>query len=375
MSQIHDEHFARVAQAAGILDADQITRCRTEVSAGRAISLADAALALELISAHEMAAIRTLARDLADNSGDPARDSRRRQASISGRLRAQGVVSGDLAEPTHLGDYDVFEQVGRGATGFVYRAVRRSDKLEVALKVLPLALVRDESEVHRFDREVETLRQLNHPNIIRVHDHGYSEGGYLYYAMDFLRGASLRTMINQRKRLQPYEAAEIVRDAAEGLAYAHDRGVIHRDVKPSNLVLTEKGKTIVVDFGIALRVTSASLTASGLALGTPAYMSPEQIEDRGHSVDHRTDVYSLGVTLYEALSGQKPFDGTTQYEMLRAIMFNRAVPLWQLQPQLPVLICDIVERAMQKRPDERYQSMTIMIDELDRFIDSTQQIN
>ena len=210
-------------------------------------------------------------------------------------------------------------------------------------------------------------------NIVKVYDHGV-DGNCYFYAMEFLSGKSLRGVLNERGKVSPYEAAEYAREAADALAAAHERGTIHRDIKPSNLMLSENGQVKVVDFGLAFEKSGMTLTGTGLAPGTPAYMSPEQIESSGGHLDERTDIYSLGVTLFELLSGERPFEGVSHYEVMRAILFQPAPELTEIDSSIPRELSDIVRHAMAKHPDERYQTMREFAQDLDRFVEGTQKI-
>ena len=313
------------------------------------------------LSAEEVAALHVLAGVLARrNLGTPDHLA----AGIAPALPA-GVCA-----PERIGDYLIMEEIGRGATGIIFHARHAHSGRDVALKVLNIAAKQDGHEVARFHREITTVRRLNHPNLVRIVDHG-SQGELHYFAMEFLGGRTLRALIDERGHLSPYEAAEYMRDAARGLAYAHQHGIVHRDVKPSNLIVLDDGSVKVLDFGLAFEKAGAPLTATGLAHGTPAYMSPEQIESNGRQLDERTDVYSLGVAIYEALCGTRPFVGSSHYEIMRSILAADPPKLRDLQPAITKDVDDIVRRCIARHPAERYQSMEELIRDLDRAIDAT----
>ena len=223
-------------------------------------------------------------------------------------------------------------------------------------------------EIERFRREIETVTALDHPNIVKIIAFGQDDDFY-YYAMEFLEGRSLRELIHDRGHLSPFYAAEITRDAARGLAHAHKHGVIHRDVKPSNLMICKDGVVKIVDFGLAFKKQSPNLTATGLSLGTPAYMSPEQIEGGRSEVSERSDIYSLGVTLYEAVTGRRPFEGDNHYDVLKRVLFDQPPSALEVNAGLPRALSEIIARAMSKAPQDRYAHMDEFAHVLEGFIE------
>ncbi len=202
---------------------------------------------------------------------------------------------------------EIVELIGQGGMGVVYKA--RQPKLDrlVALKILPESLAKDASFEERFTREARTLAKLSHPNIVAIYDHGHA-GAFFYLMMEFVDGVNLRQAMAAGK-FTPAEALALVPHICEALQYAHEEGVLHRDIKPENILLDAKGRVKIADFGIAKMLGDAvpggTLTASGAALGTPQYMAPEQIEHPA-DVDHRADIFSLGVVFYEMLTGELP---------------------------------------------------------------------
>ena len=206
-------------------------------------------------------------------------------------------------KPQRLGDFLIGRKIGQGGMGAVYEAEQMSLGRRVALKVLRFGSVSDPAAIDRFKREAETVANLHHTNIVPIFSVG-SEGGVNYYAMQFIEGASLdQVAADQHKPLDPLVVAAWGLQAAEALSHAHQRDVIHRDVKPSNLLLDNDGRIWLTDFGLAKRLDDVTLSMTGALLGTPRYMSPEQAEAAAQSVDHRTDIYSLGATLYELVTG------------------------------------------------------------------------
>jgi serine/threonine protein kinase len=222
-----------------------------------------------------------------------------------------------------IGSYRILERIGSGGMGQVYRGVHLHLDRTVAIKVMHGHLASDPDFQARFRREARAAASLEHPNIVAIHDFGEQEG-LLYLVMELLTDGSVRTLLRERSADTLHDVAagiDLVRQAAEGLAYAHGRGMIHRDVKPENLLLklieddTEQGSHYVVkvaDFGLARLAESSTMTMSGTLMGTPPYMSPEQCQ--GHNLDSRSDQYSLGVVLYEAVAGRRPFEPKTPTE-------------------------------------------------------------
>ncbi len=253
-----------------------------------------------------------------------------------------------------LGQYDIIEELGRGGMAVVYRAYQSSLNRHVAVKVLPSHLGLDQEFVERFQREARASAQLRHPNIVVIHDVGHDQSLY-YIVMELLEGRTLKEIIEQEGALPVERASRIVGQVAEALDYAHERGLVHRDVKPANIFVGEDGHTTLTDFGIAKAASEAQqLTRTGILMGTPDYMSPEQAE--GGEVDYRTDLYALGVVLYQMLAGQVPFRGTTPHAILHAVIYEPPTALRQMRPSLSTAIETMVMKAIAKRPEWRYQS-------------------
>jgi len=251
-----------------------------------------------------------------------------------------------------LGQYRIVEKLGSGGMADVYKAFQPSLGRYVAVKILPAVLCRDETFRARFDREAKAVAQLRHPNILTVFAYGEQES-IIYIVMEYARGGTLKDRMQEPLSLA--DTVDVVTKVGSALAYAHRRGVIHRDVKPSNILLTEEDWPLLADFGLAKMVEgSTELTASGVSVGTPEYMSPEQ--GQGLPVDHRTDIYSLGVVLYEMVTGQTPFKADTPMAVIIKHMTETLPSPRLLRPDLPVSIERIIVRAMAKAPEERYQS-------------------
>ena len=261
-----------------------------------------------------------------------------------------------------LGRYQVLEKLGEGGMGEVYRAVDTTLGRPVALKVLAARFAADPDRLHRFEQEARTTGLLNHPNILTVHDVGHADG-HPYLVSELLEGESLRGRL-QRGPLSAERVVGLATQAARGLAAAHAKGVVHRDLKPDNIFITRDGRVKILDFGIAKLVesdghgldqlTTAPGTAMGAVVGTVAYMSPEQVA--GRAIDQRSDIFSFGVVLYELLSGSRPFSGNSPIETMTAVLHADPAPLASSDRNIPAALARIVTRCLEKAPDERFQS-------------------
>jgi serine/threonine-protein kinase len=269
-------------------------------------------------------------------------------APVAARLRTTAV---SLAGKT-VGPYEVKEEIGGGAMGVVYRALDTRLGRTVALKFLRPHLGTDDSASERFRLEARTVGGLEHPNICTLHEIGEAEPGQLYLAMPLYDGETLQRRI-ARGSVAVEEAVGITIQIARGLAKAHARGIIHRDIKPSNVLVTGDGVVKILDFGIA-KLAGVALTGPSTVLGTLGYMSPEQAE--GEPLDHRTDLWSLGVVLYEMLAGRRPFPGATPSAVAEAVLGGDPAPVSTLRPEVPPCLDRILKTALGKTPAARYQS-------------------
>ncbi|HYF51786.1 MAG TPA: serine/threonine-protein kinase, partial [Planctomycetota bacterium] len=243
----------------------------------------------------------------------------------------------------------------------------------VALKVLSSRLASDPEFVARFQREVKASGSLQHPNIVHAFGSG-EDAGQPYMAMDFVDGKSLGKLLREEIRLPERRCLEIALDVARGLDHAHNAGIVHRDVKPDNVLIDEKGRARLSDFGLAkLLREDQQLTQSGIALGTPHYISPEQVSANRY-IDHRADQYSLGAMMYHMLTGQVPFDGATNNEIMLAHLEDTLPDPRKIRPQISEAVVRIVFKLMAKKSAERYDSTGQVVDDLQNVLQSKEPL-
>jgi eukaryotic-like serine/threonine-protein kinase len=263
-------------------------------------------------------------------------------------------------------DYAVTGELGRGGFAVVYLVEDLKARRHLALKVLRRELLLSHVLVARFRREIELASRLSHPNILPVTFAGEAQG-LAYYAMPRVKGKTLKEVLRSRGQLPVPEAVRLLRDVASALAHAHERGVAHRDIKPSNIMLDPNGRPLILDFGLAraLAATEGStLTVSGEIIGSPQYLAPEQAAGDGN-LDHRCDVYNWGLVAYELLAGKPAFDGESVQEVLYKQVVEEPTPLRELRPDAPPGIVAVVERALRKDREDRWQRMEDAVAALD----------
>ncbi len=266
-------------------------------------------------------------------------------------------------EPTRLGRYELLAELGQGAMGVVYKAHDPVLDRVVAIKTINLTLPKDELAEYeaRFYQEARAAGGLNHPNIVTIYDIGKSER-VAYMAMEFLEGEELRATLAAGQPLPVSQALDVVIQVAEGLAYAHERHIVHRDIKPANIMIVRDGLVKITDFGIARMRTNDVKTMTGMIMGSPKYMSPEQVA--GRRADHRCDLFSLGVVLFEAITGEPPFQGENIHGIMYQVLHSTPPPPSLRNSEVPQMLDLIVAKALAKNVDERYQSAKELVEDL-----------
>jgi len=267
-----------------------------------------------------------------------------------------------------LGRYQIQEVLGRGAMGTVYRAHDPKIDRVVAIKTITIGgVAADEEDEYRerFFREARAAGKLSHPGVVTIYDVGEQDGTQApYIVMEYIEGTTLDSLISKSSGKSIAVTLDLVKQVAEALDYAHSQGIVHRDIKPANIIVTPDGRAKITDFGIA-KLAVTQLTMPGEALGTPSYMSPEQIT--GGHLDGRSDLFSLGIILYSMLAGQKPFTGENATSVMFNITYKEPLPLTQLSPSLDPQLNHVIERALAKRPADRYQSGREFADDLENL--------
>ena len=275
--------------------------------------------------------------------------------------QGQEVTEFDLVQAQLKDEYQILEELGRGGMAIVFKARERQLERDVAIKVLPFSLAFDKEFVERFQREARTAAKLEHPNIIPIYRVGRAER-VIFFVMKFLRGQPLSAVLAARRSLPPAEIRDILIQVARALSYAHKSGIVHRDIKPDNIMFDEHGLAVVTDFGIAKAATGGKLTGTGMSIGTPHYMSPEQA--RAQQLDGRSDIYSLGVVAFESLTGGVPFDGEDSFSIgYKHIMEELAAPPLESPEQRALF--EIIRKMMAKAPDDRFQTADELVESLE----------
>jgi len=278
-----------------------------------------------------------------------------------GREPAPEMTDLDMVREQLKDEYEILEELGRGGMAIVFKAREKQLERDVAIKVLPFSLAFDKEFVERFQREARTSAKLEHPGIIPIYRVGKS-GRVIYFVMKFLRGKPLSSVLAARGTLPPSEIRMILLQVARALAYAHKGGIVHRDIKPDNIMFDEHGQAVVTDFGIAKAASGGKLTGTGMSIGTPHYMSPEQA--RAQSLDGRSDLYSLGVVAFQCLVGHVPFDGEDSFSIgYKHIMEEIPTPPLETYDQRTLF--EITKRMMAKSPDDRFQTADDLVQALE----------
>ncbi len=304
--------------------------------------------------------------------GDPPPPDPALAATLAGPVPEPGApppppsLPGSIGAGSTLGKYTLVRKLGQGAMGVVYEATQAGVSRRAAVKVLAPGLITNERVVARFRREAEAAARLVHPGIVAIFGMGSHEGVH-YIAMEYVDGTTLDELI-EKEHLTPQRVAEIVAAASDALHYAHENGVIHRDIKPANLMMDTEGRVLVADFGLARPEGASRITGAGQLLGTPAYMAPEQAAGEHENVDRRTDVYSLGATLYEMLTLRAPFEGKGVFEVLKKVLDEEPQDPCAVTPTAPRPLANVALKAMAKVSDHRYATAADMREDLKRFL-------
>ncbi|MFM9966142.1 MAG: serine/threonine-protein kinase [Planctomycetaceae bacterium] len=262
-----------------------------------------------------------------------------------------------------LGDFLIQERIAKGSMGEVFLATQLSLDRKVAVKTVSSKIARNAEMVQRFLREMRWLAQLDHPQIVKVYAAGEHEKTP-YAALEFVDGRNLQDWLNERKTLSMSDAVHVTLLCAEALSHAHSKGIVHRDVKPANILIGKLGEVKLTDFGLVkAAIEDVSLTSTGVGLGSPQYMAPEQIQDAKHS-DARTDIYALGSTLYQQVTGKFPFPQTDLVDLLKAKLHGQITPAREINPLIPEKLNLVISKMLEKNPDFRYQTCQELVNEL-----------
>jgi serine/threonine-protein kinase len=288
-------------------------------------------------------------------------------ASDDDKTLTGNTHSADAPNRRKIGHYEIVAELGRGGMGTVYRAYENSLNRYVAIKELAPHLAGDQELIARFAREAKSVAALNHPNIVHIYYTG-DDNGLPYFVMECIEGDTIADLLAQGGVFESKQAANMMLQAAKGLAAAHQRGIIHRDIKPSNLMVDAAGTVKIADFGIALArdIGGDNLTTTGHFVGTTGYISPEIF--KGHTVDARSDIFSLGVVLFEMLAGRKPFDDDSPMGQMLQVVEQPAPELHELNPEVHTKLQQILARMIAKQPEQRYQDCDELANDLRHYL-------
>ena len=280
--------------------------------------------------------------------------------------RLMQTVAATAVNAPKVGDYQLVEKLGAGGMGAVYRAQRISDGEVVALKILPRSKAQDEEFLTRFEQEARAAFDLSHPNIVRALDVGQA-AGYHYIAMEYVDGRDLFSVLEERGKLPVDEALGITVQIAEALEHAHGEHLVHRDIKPDNILIDGEGVAKLTDLGLVMEEAPAGgrprITRRGLAMGTPFYFSPEQARGE-EDIDTRSDIYALGATLYEMVTGKPPFEGESAAQVMLQHIQEQVISPKEIDRSLPDGLCKVIEKMMAKDREDRYQDPTELLADL-----------
>lgn len=286
---------------------------------------------------------------------------------LSGRTQLADTPDSLISDPLEkikslfAAKYEIIDEVGRGGMAIVYKAVQKNLNRQVALKILPQHFVHDNEYIIRFHREAKEVAKMNHPNIVTIFDEGEIDG-YHYLSMEFLEGKDLQEIIKAKGTLNAREVENVIPPIAEALDYVHQKGLVHRDIKSSNIFILNSGRAVLTDFGIAKTAGKTKLTQVGSIIGTPEYMSPEQAD--GLEVDGRGDLYSLAVVTYEALTGRAPFKADNPIILIRKIIDEIPLNPRKLNSDVPKWLDEIIMKCLEKNPDNRIQNGQALADSI-----------
>ena len=273
-----------------------------------------------------------------------------------------------LAVPARVGRYEILGEIARGGMGVVLRARQPGLGREVALKLLRDGWLASEQDRRSFQLEAASAGSLQHPGIVTIHEAG-EQDGLCWYSMELVEGESLEELLDREGRLEPTRAARLLAETADAVEHAHRQGILHRDLKPANVLVQAGDHPKVTDFGIARRLAEGQPAEDGAILGTPAYMPPEQAAGREGQLGPASDVYGLGATLYEALTGRPPFRGSSVAKLVLSVLEDEVVAPSRLAPGVPADLEAICLRCLEKSPEHRYASAAELADDLRRFLE------
>src|SRR5436189_4716116 len=289
-----------------------------------------------------------------------SRDNAKPTSGVKEAVRAATMLG-------ELGDYELLEEIGRGAQGVVFRARQKSLNRTVALKVISLGQWASKAHLKRFRREAEAAASLDHPSIVPIYEVGEREGA-CYFSMKFVEGGQLDEVV-KRAPMSIRQAAELIAKVARTVHYAHEHGILHRDIKPGNILLDAKGEPLLTDFGLARLVEAEStITRTREALGTPSYMAPEQAAGEQRKLSNATDVYGLGAVLYQLLTDHPPFAGGTTYETIKLVLDTEPRQPRLLNPKIDRDLSTICLKCLEKDPKRRYPSALALAEDLERWL-------